>query len=112
MKSTPMDPCFFYKRDSNKLVGVQVTQVDDTCGGGSDDFSSLETEKAQSFKSKPKNTELPMKFNGIWIESNGNKGYKIHQNDYCLQIQELEFENSKSSEALTKAFESTRGKVS
>ena len=41
MHPTILDPCFFFKSGPSGLGGVQVTQVDDTCGGGSSEFSLL-----------------------------------------------------------------------
>ncbi len=67
-----------------------MTQVDDTCGGGNKDFSSLEADKSKAFNCKPRNTTFPMKFNGIWIEKSKLEGYETHQYDYCQSIEELE----------------------
>ena len=54
MKVTAIDPCFFCKIGQNVIDGLQVTRVDDTCGGGSSDFSILESDKSKIFNSKPR----------------------------------------------------------
>ena len=65
MKHSALDPCLLYKNNSKGLLGVQVTQVDDTCGGGNREFSKLEEEKSKLFKCKARKTKFPMKFNGM-----------------------------------------------
>ena len=64
------------------MEGLQVTQVDDTCGGVSSDFFVLETAKAKQFSSKPQNSWLPLKFNDLWINQFGDEWYLMHQNDH------------------------------
>ena len=65
---------------------VQVTQVDDNFGGGSSDFSLLESKKAEKFNCKDRAATLSLKFNGIWIDGIGIDKLKIHQHDYSDRI--------------------------
>lgn len=53
MTSSSLDPDLFFKTETNGLDGIQDTQVDDACGGGSNDFTVLEADKSKSFTSKP-----------------------------------------------------------
>ena len=53
MKVKAIDPCLFYKIGKNEIDGLQVTQVDDTCGRGSSDFSILESDMSKTFNFKP-----------------------------------------------------------
>ncbi len=82
MSASALDPCLFYKTNTQGLEGIQVTQVDDTCGGGNETFAALEAEKSLLFNCKPRTTDFPMKFNGLWIERFQKNGYLTHQNDY------------------------------
>ena len=68
MKVTDLDPYFFYKRGSKGLDGMQIMQVDDTCGGGTNEFSILETVASKKFKRNSRISELPLKFNDMQIE--------------------------------------------
>ncbi len=82
MKPSLLDPCLFYKLNDTELQGIQVTQVDDTLGGGTVEFGKLEEEKSK-FECKPRTTTLPFLFNGLWIDKHHSGGYIIHENDYC-----------------------------
>ncbi len=70
-----------------ELQGIQVTQVDDTLGGGTVEFGKLEGEKSNKFECQPRKTTLPFLFNGLWIDKHHSGGYIIHQNDYCSSLQ-------------------------
>ena len=54
MLSTNLDPCFFFKKHSSVLQGIQVVQVDDTCGNGTAEFAALEANKSKQFSCKPR----------------------------------------------------------
>ena len=109
---TAIDPCFCCKIGKNRIDGLQVTQVDDTCRGGSSDFSILESDKSKIFNSKPRSSDLPMKFNGTRMESNGFKGYIMQQKDHCSNISEVDPSSIKSDDMLKKLFQSSHGKIS
>ena len=111
MKVTAIDPCFFYKLGKSRIDGPQVSQVDGTCGRGSSDFSILESDKSKIFNSKPRSSDFPVKFNGTWIDSNGFKGYIMHQKDYCSNISEIDPSSIKSDDMLKKLFQSSCGKI-
>ncbi len=42
MKPSVFDPCFLNKLSDSGFQGIHATQVDDTLGGGDDEFSALE----------------------------------------------------------------------
>ena len=109
MKPINLDHCFFYKFGPCGLDGVQLTQVDDTCGGGSSDFSALESEKGAIFNCKTRSSSLPIKFNGIWIDSADESVFKVHQNDYAKRL--IGIDKVWKSEESQKLFQSVRGKI-
>ncbi len=53
MTPSVLDPCLFFKTNGSRLTGIQVTQVDDTLGGGTNDFSTLEENESTRFECKP-----------------------------------------------------------
>ena len=110
MKASALDPCFFYKIGPNGIEGLQVTQVNDTCGGRSSDFSVLVATKAKQFSSKPRSSRLPLKFNGLWINKFGEDGYQMHENNYAEQVEQSnsirDFKNP------SKLFQPIRGNIS
>ncbi len=65
MQPSVLDPCLFYKFDCNCFQGIQVSQVDDTLGRGTEAFGALEEEKSKKFECKPRTTTLPFLFNGF-----------------------------------------------
>lgn len=79
MSVSSLDPYLFYKRDSGKLDDVQVSQVDDTCGGDITEFAALEELKSKELNAKIRTTSFPMKFNGMWIANPSPSIYRIHQ---------------------------------
>ena len=84
MTVSDIDPCLFYKINSNELEGIQVAQLHDACGGENKEFESLEADKSKSVKTKPKTNVFPIKFNGLAIDKLiGKKGFVTHQPDYC-----------------------------
>ena len=105
MKATTLDSCFFYKTDENGLIGIQVTQVDNTCGGRSQQFSSIENEKSKQFNTKPRTSKLPTKFNGLSIDRSSRWVFIIRQNDYGRTI-------NTSQKFSVKDFQSVRGQIS
>ena len=111
MKSTVLDPCFFYKHGENGLEGLQVTQVDDTCGGGTNNFSSLESTAAKKFESNPRVSKLPIKFNGMWIDRVNDETH-IHQKDYGEKIVEMKYSSSTPRQTLYTEFRKIRGLLS
>lgn len=116
MKSSALDPCLFYKHIDGKLEGIQVTQVDDTVGTGTERFSKLEIEKSSKFECKPRTESFPMKFNGMILEKSGN-GYVINQHEYCTKMEPIPTELNYSELAtfrgkLSYAAVSTRPDVS
>ncbi len=86
MNSTALDPCFFYKRSNSKLQVILVVQVYDTWCKCTKQFAVLQAEKSKQFQCKPRNEDLPFKFNGMWIDSSESNGYFIHQSGYCQSI--------------------------
>lgn len=55
MKQSVVDPCFLYKREMRKLIGLVAIQVDDTFGFGTKVFLYHEEEASKVFSSKPRN---------------------------------------------------------
>ena len=111
MKSTLNDPWSLSKIYSKKLEGIEVPYVDVTCRGASI-FPRLGTRhKAQSFESKSRSIELWNKLDGVRIEFNYSKNYKLHENGFLLQIGELEFRNCTSIEEPNKSFMSISSEV-
>ena len=86
MHPTILDPSFFLKSGPSGLEGVQLTLVDDTCGGRSSEFSLLESKKAEKLNCKDRAATLPLKFNGIWIDGFGVDKLKVHQYYYSDRI--------------------------
>eukprot|EP00171_Calliarthron_tuberculosum_P000888 IDg888t1 len=105
MKPTSLDPCLFYKVVNSVLEGVEVTQVDDTFGGGKESFSKLEEMKSSRFECHPRSEKLPIKFNGFWIDKHESGGFIMHQKDFATKIEEM------SNEKDFKDFTSLRGKL-
>ena len=68
MVCSSLDPCFFYKVADKQLQGIQVTLVDDSLGGGTEEFSKLELEKSKKFECKLRDENMPIKFNEMWLE--------------------------------------------
>ena len=95
MSVTALDPCLFYKHNDKGFKGLQITQVDDTCGGGTNYFSILECSAARKFKSNPRTSAMPLKFNGLWIDRK-EEDIVIYQTDYCDKIEEMKYSNAKS----------------
>ncbi len=118
MNNTALDPCFFYKKDRRKLVGVQVVQAKDTWERGAEEFAILDAEKSKQFECKPRVASFPLKLNGIWIESSKNGGYSILQKDYCQSITFTELSKTRRSvtfikdPTLQKEFLFVRGQLS
>ena len=111
MGVTALDPCFFFKHGPQGLEGIQITQVDDTCGGGNNDFSILESKQAQKFNSKPRTSEMPIKFNGSWIDKLDNNNFIIHQKDYGRSIFEMQISSPQTREQKFQNFRSLRGRI-
>ncbi len=65
MKPSVLDPCLFYKLSNTGFQDIQVTQVDDTLGGGTEEIGALEEETSKTFECKPRTTTLPLLFNGL-----------------------------------------------
>ena len=118
MKSTTLDPCFFYKSSSNGPIGLQVVQVDDTCGGGTEDFALLEASQSKKFDCKEREEQLPIKFNGMRITQCRPDGYFFHQNDYCASVELPHISHFKSKSSVIEDkkiqthFKKIRGQIS
>ncbi len=89
MKPSVLDPCLFYKLSNGSLQGIQATPVDDTLGGGDDEFAALEKEKSKQFECKPRTNSLPFQFNGFWVDKHESGGYILHQKDYCPNLRQI-----------------------
>ncbi len=111
MKPSVLDPCLFYKINDTGLQGIQATQVDDTLGGGDEEFSALEEQTCKRFECKPRTNNLPFQFNGFWVDQHETGGYVLHQKDYCSNIQETVLTNPQDNGILQQQFASYRGNI-
>ncbi len=68
MIQSVMDPCIFYKNETNKFLGAVGTLVGDTIGTGSKVFVNEEETKCKGFDVKEKQTSFPLKFGGLCIQ--------------------------------------------
>lgn len=93
MSHLPLDPCFLYMNDEEKVNGLLGLPVDDTLYGGNLGFSNEEMEKSAKFPSKGRTTisSKPTKYNGVHISTDGEKVSE------CLR------KNSQFTEALYKS---------
>jgi hypothetical protein len=76
MKALETDPCFLYKIENGRLVGVVTLQVDDSSVGGTCEFRELENNESNRFTSKPvvPISSKAQTFNGVMVswESDGS----------------------------------------
>ncbi len=50
MQPSVLDPCLFYKLNSNCFSGIQFTQLHDTLVGGTEAFGALEEETSKNVR--------------------------------------------------------------
>ncbi len=62
MVQSVMDPCLFFKKQKNELVGMIGTLVDDTLGIGNPSFADEEERKSKRFDVKEREDTIPFRF--------------------------------------------------
>ena len=107
MKQIPIDPCFWYRKESQTLTGVLALQVDDTLYGGDPKFLALEVKKSEAFPNSGRSeiNSKPTRFNGIDL-STKNACIIMDQRYYVEKFNVTGFRNMEFKE-----FRSIRQKV-
>ena len=105
MRQTSLDPCLFYKKKKESLVGIIATLVDDTLGCGNNSFVKLEQEMSKNFDVKESDNKFPIKFGGLEVEK-GPAGFAINQNNYASTFRTL-----KPNNFTPKEFSRLRGQI-
>ena len=106
MKQTAIDPCLFYKRTNEPLVGIEAALVDDTLSAGTREFANLEDQKSKKFDVKSRDESTLLKFGGCTIQKDDEKFIMTQQDD----IEKLQ--KVLKEEWTPEGFTSTRGKLS
>ena len=92
MFQSVMDLCLFFRKNNGKLQGFSGVLVDDTIRAGDEDFVNLEISASSRFDVKPKETDFPLKFAGVFISEvdiNGTPALHCHQIPYAQEIKLL-----------------------
>lgn len=73
MYRSRVDPCILLRRDTDRLLGIVLLQVDVTLGFGNSTFFTDEERASKRFKSKPRTplTNKPVSFNGLTMRELG-----------------------------------------
>ena len=85
MTQSVLDPCLFFKKIENELIGLIGTLVDDTIGAGCDSFVIEEEAKSSEFDVEPRDESLPFSFREAVISKFLN-GFKLSQQQYSEKL--------------------------
>lgn len=106
MDAAVVDPCLYYRHHDSKLMGMIVTQVDDSAIAGTRNFLADELKAAVQFPSKGRKmvTSEGHEFNGSLIRKSGQR-FEMDQNAYVARI------STAKTERTPEAFATVKGKL-
>ncbi len=87
MDQIVLEPCLFYRKNSNNFTLVLAAIADNTLDVSNTQFSLAESDNSKSFDFKPRDSEIEQKFGGLLL-------YKC---DFLITVEQGEYAESLGS---------------
>ena len=103
LKTLPDDDTFYYKNKNEKLMGLNLSHVDDFTIAGENEFVNRIVKGIQERFTVSKVEEDEFRFTGLDVKA-GNGKIKVSMEDYANSVEEIkEIRKADRAEKLTKA---------